>query len=46
MKNGFNDRDDIVIQYLYKQGFRISAQDINETRLNRENSKITILIKK
>ena len=39
------ERDDIILRYLYKQGFRISAQDIEETRLDKSNSKITIIVR-
>lgn len=45
MKEKINKRDDIILRWLYKQGFRISAQDTEETRLDRNNSNITILVK-
>ena len=38
-------RDDISLKYLYEQGFRISAQDLEETRLDKNDSKISIVVK-
>jgi len=38
-------RDDTIIRYLHKEGFRISAQDTEETRLDKNNSRITIIVR-
>lgn len=36
--------DDMVLRELYAEGFRISAQEIKKTTMNRPNSKITIIV--
>ena len=45
-KKEMKDRDDTILRYLYKQGFRISAQELDETRLDKHDSKITIVVRK
>lgn len=37
--------DDAILLHLRKQGFFISAQDLEETRLDKEGSKISIIVK-
>lgn len=38
--------DNLLLKYLYNKGYRISSQDLEETTLDRTNSKITILVKR
>jgi hypothetical protein len=38
--------DDAVLRFLYKNGFRVSAQDLDETRLDRNDSCISVMIKR
>jgi site-specific recombinase XerC len=44
-KTKMRNRDDAVLRYLYKEGFQISSQDLDETRLDRDDSKITVVVK-
>lgn len=39
------NRDDVILRYLYKEGFRVSTQELQETRLDKHNSKITIIVR-